>query len=509
MTEIKGLRHWVFWPPFLVLTISVFLSLTSPESFVAWTSATNTWLLAHFDWLFSYSVLFFVVLIAAIFCSPFGAIRIGGRAAKPKLTLWNWFAITLCTTIATGLLFWGAAEPIFHLTAPPESLGLVAGSAEAARFALSTLFLHWTFSPYAIYTVPALAFALAFHNRQQPFSLVSNLFPFFRGEPSARLAGFIDSVCLLALVLGMAASLGSGVMTVLGGIDFFYPLPRTPLMFGLVCALIVGSFLVSAMTGLMKGITFLSSWNARIFVALSAFIFFFGPMGAIVTNGVSALGDYFTGFLGKSLFIGSTSGDPWPQNWSVFYWANWLAWAPVTAMFLGQIAYGYTVRAFIAMNWILPSLFGILWMSIFGGATLQLQLSGTVDIAARMKTGGAESAVYALLEQYPFSSVVIAIFVFTTFLSFVTGADANTEAMGAISTRGVRADNPGASPLLKFAWGLAIGIVSWVMVSFAGLNGIRMLSNLGGFPALLLVLAVSIGLAWIFLSGKFRELDKP
>jgi choline-glycine betaine transporter len=298
-------------------------------------------------------------------------------------------------------------------------------------------------------------------------------------------------------------------MTVLGGIDFFYPLPRSPLMFGLVCALIVGSFLVSALTGLMKGISFLSSWNARIFVALSLFIFAFGPMGAILSSGTEAFGDYVTGFFSKSLFIGSSSGDPWPQSWSVFYWANWLAWAPVTAMFLGEIAYGYSVRAFIAMNWIIPSLFGIAWMSIFGGASLHLQITGQVDIAARMKVGGAESAIYALLEQYPFSSVVIAVFVFTTFLSFVTGADANTEAMGAISTRGVRADNPGASPWLKCAWGLAIGVVSWVMVSFAGLNGIKMLSNLGGFPALILVLAVSVGLSWIFVSGKYTELDRP
>lgn len=503
----KPLRHFVFWPPFLVLVVSMILSFTNKEAFLAASTATNGWILSNFGWLFSLATLFFVIVCAAIMNSKFGDIRIGGKDATPRLKPWDWFAVTLCTTIATGILFWGVAEPMYHFGGPPASLGIAPNSPQAAKFALSTMFLHWSFTPYAIYSVPALTFALAFHNRKLPFSLASVLFPFFKGTPSAKVGSVVDAICLLALVLGMSASLGSGVLTIVGGLNHYFAIPSSPLILGLVCGLIVVSFCVSAVTGLMKGIRFLSDWNARIFIVLAIYVFFSGPTIKILGYGVEALGDYFGNFFQKSLFVGTLSQDTWPQGWSDFYWANWLAWAPVTAMFLGEIAYGYTVRAFLMINWIIPSLFAIVWMSIFSGTALVFQGTQVVDIAGQMKVNGAESAVYSMFQHLPLSGIVIGVFVFTTFLSYVTGADANTEAMGAISTEGVSADSPDAPSVIKLAWGAVIGMVSWVMISFAGIDGIKMLSNLGGLPALFLVLIIAIGITKTLVTGEYKNLD--
>lgn len=489
-----------------MLVVSVVLSLTDKAKFILVSTEINNWILAQFDWLFAGTTLFLVLLTALIFFSKFGSVRIGGPKATPQLKMWDWFSITLCTTIATGLLFWGAAEPIFHLTGPPVSLGLQPGSQEAARFSLATVFLHWSFTPYAIYSVPALMFALAFHNRKMPFSLASIFFPYYRNQASSLLSGWVDAICLLSLVLGMAASLGAGALAVIGGLGHFTGMTSNPLNLGIVITAIVFCFCFSALTGLMKGIRFLCSWNAGIFIFLALFILFLGPSSAIMARSLEALPEYFSTFFTRSLFLTSQTQDPWPNSWSIFYWANWLAWAPITALFLGKIAYGQTVRAFLVVNWILPSLFAIVWMSIFSGSALEFQMAGIVDIGAGMKTQGTESAIYMVLQQMPWAAALIGVLVFTTFLSYVTGADANTEAMAAISTKGVYADDPGTGVWIKIVWAVILGSVSWVMVSYSGIEGIKMLSNLGGFPALFLILASGLGLLFIFITGRYKQL---
>lgn len=504
-SKVSGVRWSVFLPPFLALFMSVILSFTHREIFLARVTAINTWILQHFDWLYAGGTLFLVILMVVIFFSDLAKLKIGGANAVPLFTPWAWCTVTLCTTIATGLLFWASAEPIFHLTAPPLLDGLQANSPEAQRFALSTLFLHWSFTPYAIYSVPALAFALAFHNHRLPFSFVSLLFPFFRRAPPVRLGTFIDVVCLLSLVLGMAASLGGGALTIVGGLNHYFYLPTTPWSLALVCGLIVVTFCVSAVTGLTQGIKFLSDWNARIFFFIAGFIFIFGPTGHILSSSAEALVEYGATFFKRSLYLGGPKNDPWPRDWSIFYWANWLAWAPITALFLGQIARGYTVRAFLIVNWLIPSIFGIIWMSIFGGSTLHLQISGAADVAGIMKSSGPESAVYTLFESLPLAPWITGLFVGATFLSYVTGADGNTSAMGSMSSTGICDENLEAKPWIKLSWGLVIGVVSWVMVSYAGLDGIRMLSNLGGLPALFLVLVIAVGLVKILVTKEYRS----
>lgn len=147
---LKNIRHAVFWPPFLLLIGASILSFTNKESFISMTTNANNWVIANLGWLFSLGGLLMVGGCVFAYLSPLGNVRIGGEHAKPMLKFSNWFAITLTTTIAT-LTFWSIAEPIYHLSTPPESLGLEPNSSGAALFSLSTLYLHWTFTPYAIY----------------------------------------------------------------------------------------------------------------------------------------------------------------------------------------------------------------------------------------------------------------------------------------------------------------------------------------------------------------------
>lgn len=478
---------------------AVTFSFINLDGFLLITKAINNWILQHFSWLFSLGSLYLLLLAIATYFSPLAKVRIGGEGAQPLLTKPRWFMITLCTTLAVGMILWSTAEPIYHLNSPPASLNLVAGSPEAVLFSMSAMFLHWSFTPYAIYAVPSLVFALAFHNKKLPFSISSSLAPFFgKAITGNKASQFIDTLAMYSLVTGMAASLGTGAITLVGGVGEFSSIISSPFSLGVAVILVVGTFIASAASGLHKGIARLSRINSILLLFIGLFLFVFGPTLYILHIGVEGLGEYLQNFFKLSLFTGASSGDTWPQSWSVFYWAVWFSWAPVSALFLGHIARGYTVREFLQINLIYPSLFAIFWISIFSGSAIHIDVVEGGIMHRILTEQGIEKLLYYVFENLPFNSLMIMILLFVAFISFVTAADSNTDAIGNLCTKNVTSDTTDtsntASLSMKVLWGVIIGIVAWVMISFAGIEGVKMLSNLGGLPALLIILATSLTL---------------
>lgn len=481
-------------------------SIVDAPAFLKQTQNINAFILDHFGWLFSAGTSLMLVTCIVLYIHPMGKKKIGGPHAQPMLSKWRWFSIILCTTIATGILFWGTAEPLYHLSNPPSFMGADPFSEQAADNAMGFMFLHWTFTPYAIYVLPALMFALAFYNRQKSFSLHSTLFPFQKTSQEKSWFGtLIDGICLYALVAGMAASLGAGILTLTGGIRNLTGIEVDGLP-AAITLIVVLSFTISAVTGLMKGIRFLSDINTRIFVLLALVLFILGPSQDILTRSASGLLNYFQHLPEMSLVSILHPKDIWPKEWTTFNWANWMAWAPITALFLGRIGYGYTVRKFLLFNWLLPSFFGMIWMSIFSGTAISLEMNGLRSLSESLVQNGAESIIYELFEYIPFSSILVVIFLITAFLSYVTAADSNTEAMGGISSTGISPEAPAPPVFVKLIWGITIGIVAFVMINMAGIDGIKMLSNLGGLPALFLLVTINIGIIYLLITKRYRDL---
>lgn len=476
-------------------------SLADKDAFLQIVTTANSWILNHFDTAFNYTSFFMVVLCLVIYFSPIGKIKIGGPHAQPLLNRYRWFSIILCTTIAVGILFWGSAEPIYHISAPPSSLHLNT-NADKAAFSMPTVFMHWSFTPYAIYTIPALLFALGYYNKKQAFSLSSMLFPISQNTDHKWWGISLNNICLFALVAGMAASLGAGIMSLSGGIASISGIDKTHILTAIIAIVIVASFTLSAATGLLKGIRILSSINVAIFIALCILVALLGPTRALFTYMLAGLREYIINFIPHSLSIGEFSDKEWTHSWTTFYWANWMAWAPVTALFLGRISYGYTVRQFITFNWLIPSLFGIFWMSIFSGTSLYYQLQGGLDLVALLHTLGPESIIYKVLSAFPVSKVLVLLFLISMFISYVTAADSNTEAMSGISTEGLSPDSPNPPSYIKYLWGIVVGAVAWVMITFSGIDGVKMLSNLGGLPALFLLILCCVSMLWLVAKGK-------
>ncbi|WP_116125269.1 BCCT family transporter [Lewinella sp. IMCC34183] len=488
---LPHIRYSVLLPPLLPLLICALLALYDPVGLIAYAQAASDWILERFDWLFAWSCSGFLLLLAVVYISPLGRSVIGGAGATRLLSPWRWFAITACTTIATGILFWGIAEPIYHVSAPPP-----AGEGEPAVFALSTLFLHWTLTPYAIYTVGGLLFALGFYSHGQPFSLSTLLRPVLGDRVHTHGGAAVDAVCLFALVAGMSAALGAGSLALSGGLAGYFggDAGATPLRLAVIIGCIVVAFCVSAATGLQRGIRVLSNYNIIGFMLLAAFVFVTGPLAETLALAGAAAADFVVTFVPRNL--GTDPGIPadWSHAWTGFYWANWYAWAPITALFLGRLARGYTVRRFIEVNLLFTSLFGAGWMIAFGGTSLVLDGQTNGALSAALAAGGPEAVAYALLEQLPGLAVTALVFLVLVFLSYVTAADSNVSAMSALCMRDTGPDSAEAPVGVKLVWGLTIGVTAWVLVSFAGLDGIRLISTLGGFPAMLLFLLGAVGL---------------
>lgn len=489
-----------------ILIAAVMASLIDMAAFLAFATRVNQWILNTFSHVFSIAVFGFVLSCIWVFISPLGKVKIGGPNATPLLSRWNWFAITLCTTIAIGILFWGTAEPMYHVY-DSGARNLTAESPEAVRFSLVSLFMHWAFSPYAIYTVPALCFALVYHNMGKPYSMSGPINVLVGRNMPAKLSALLDATILLSLILGMAANLGACMLLLSGGITKMTGLNSSSALLASIAFAIVIAVLISSLTGLNKGIRVLSDINAKLFFAFVAFVFIFGPTLYILREGAGAVLGYVAEFVPRSLVIGASGDREWANAWTIFYWANWLAWAPVTAMFLGRIARGYTVREFIMINLIAPALFSIVWMSVFGGFALSVNAKTDRALKAAHDAGGPEAVLLAL----PMSTLLVPILIALSFLSFVTAADSNTEAIAMICEKPNHETEanpkPKTRPILKIIWVSLLVSTAWTMVAYSGIDGVRMLSNLGGLPALFVVIALNITL--IKLSLKPKLLDQP
>jgi len=471
------IRKTVLFPPLLPLLASALWGLMDAEGLLTAVRSISDWVMLYFDWLFNGSMLACLLIVVVAYVSPLGKVTIGGAGATPLLSRLRWFAITVCTTIATGILFWGTAEPIYHVSGPPE-----AGLAQPDIFAMSIMYLHWTFTPYGMYTLGGLLFALAFYNRRQPFAISSLLEPLLGEGVHKKVGAGIDAVCLFALVAGMAGSLGAGTLSLSGGLAS----ERSPLVLGLIIAAIVGAFSLSAATGLQRGIRLLSSINVVGFLLLAVFVFFAGPTVEALKLSLAAAGEYATTFVPRNLGLDPGIDAAWGRAWTSFYWAGWYAWAPVTALFLGRLGRGYTVRAFIRVNLLYTSLFGAFWMVCFAAIGLVTDESGL--LSAALAEGGPEAVIYVLLDTFPLAEYTPWLFLVLVFLSYVTAADSNISAMSALCVEGITPEQQEAPLYVKLLWGAIVGSTAWVMVAFAGIDGIRLINTLGGFPAMLLFL---------------------
>ena len=493
MTKKATIRWGVFLIPWVLVIATIVLNLVNGEAFNALIMKLTSFILDGFDWLFALISFLCVVLIVAAYFSPFGNVRIGGSKAKPMMNQTNYIWIVLCTIMAAGILLWACAEPMYHYYNPPGHIK--AQSSEAITFLMKDIFLEWTFTPMCIYGMPAILFAFLYYNAKKKYSIGSMLFPAFSTRVSEKASPVVDCICLFALVCGMAASMGSAIFLVADGTSSLTDgkIASTPTIWIIIAVIIVAAFVTSAISGVMNGIRILSTINSRIYMLLGAFVFLFGPTTYILKLTAEGLGAYLSTFCQSSLFISAADGDKWATWWPVFYWCNWMAWMPVTSLFLGKISRGYSVKEAIRVIVVFPSMFSVIWLGLFSASSVYYELAGK-GINEAMTAGSTASATYAVLKQLPIPVVSIAVFLSIVFVSFITASDSNTNAMAGLCTDSISENEEESPAWLKLVWGITIGVLCVIFLkAFKSTDALKYLSNLGGFPIvfLLIILAVS------------------
>ncbi|WP_197409294.1 MULTISPECIES: BCCT family transporter [Microbulbifer] len=490
----KQVKPITFWPALVGILLVLAITIVDERHFIAITSAINAAIIEHLSALFLYSALGLLVLCVCVLFSPFARTRIGGVDATPIYSPFRWFAVSLTTVIAMGILFWAVAEPVVHFNEPPSFSGLQPGSEGARTFALAATFVHWTLAPYAIYTIAGLTFALGFYNFGHDFSVGTLLRPLLGNHLRARVAESIDGLVLFAVVVGMSAVLSAGLLLIGDGLDFLFAIPGSPTVYASTAMFIVAVALLSAGSGLRRGIQILARINTVLFLVLMFYLFAAGPTAFLLEQGARSLADFLGNFFSRQLLLAEPPESHWSGWWTTAFYASWFAWAPLSCLFLGKIARGYTVRQFILVNLFLPSVFGVLWFTVFGGAALFFDGQSGGDMYAVYRESGLAAMAYRLFEFLPGSTLLGVVFIFGCFISFITATDSNTDAIGGLCMQSVTAEHMGSPFGVKLLWGTVIGIVGWCSATFLGADGIKMLSNLAGLPGVLIILGAGMSL---------------
>lgn len=476
--------------------------MANPNGFDHVLSWLNNLCTQNLGWFYLTVALFLVIVSFIVLFSRLGSLRIGGENARPMLSTGNWFNIVLCTTIAAGLIFWGSSEPLYHLMEPPDFLGIEPGSHSAAVFSMSSMFLHWTLTPYAIYSVPALIFAIAVYNQHKPFSFSScmvNVIPAM-GKPGS--SALIDAICVFATVMGMVASLGQGILSVAGGLTEITDMKSSTGMWVIIGVSLVIVFTLSACSGVLKGIKWISNVNVIFLLVMLGVMFLLGPTAYIIQIALESLGVYIDNFFTRSLMMGAGTDSIWSYYWTISTYANWAAWAPITGMFLGKISYGHSVRKFVLINLITCAVSSGLWVAIFGGTSVHMQTTGTADLYSTMLDRGTESAVYEVLKNLPLGALLIPLLVVTVYLCFVTAADSTTNALGDLCCTGTQEGTENSPKSVKIVWGVLIGVMAVILICSNGVSGVKMVSVIGGLPAMILLLLSGVSLLKVTIKYK-------
>jgi choline/carnitine/betaine transport len=449
------------------------------------------WTVHNMGWLFVVLASAFVAFVIWLAAGRFGNIPLGADDEEPEFNTVSWVAMMFSAGMGIGLMFYGVTEPLAHYMSPPPGTG-EPGNPQAVQTAMATTLFHWTLHPWAIYAVVGIAIAYGTFRRGRSQLISSAFLPLIGEKRATGTPGrIIDMLAIFATLFGSAASLGLGALQIGSGLEIVGGLGEIGNgVLVMVIAVLTVAFIASAVSGVAKGIQWLSNINMVLALALAVFVFVAGPTVFILDLVPTAIGSYVKDLAMMSARTDASGGNgmaEWLSSWTVFYWAWWLSWTPFVGMFIARISRGRTIRQFVTGVLLVPSLVSVVWFAIFGGAGIKAQMNG-IDVAG---AATSEGQLFSLLESMPLATVTGVVVMVLVAIFFVSGADAASIVMGTLSQRGTLSP----SRWNVVFWGVATGGVAAVMLLVGGDSALTGLQNITIVAALPFAL-VMVGLGW-------------
>ncbi|HKS02204.1 MAG TPA: BCCT family transporter [Arthrobacter sp.] len=509
-----GIDKVVFGVAGLLTLAFVIWGFAGKDNLAATSQVVLDWVMQNTGWLFVALSSLFVVYVLWLAVSRFGNIPLGKDSEKPEYSMVSWVSMMFAAGMGIGLMFYGVAEPLYHYISPPP--GTVDGQTPAAvQTAMATSIFHWTLHPWAMYAVVGVAMAYGTYRlgRKQLISTVfTSIFGIKRVE--GPIGKVINMLAIFATLFGTAASLGLGALQIGSGMasnGWIGGQLATPVLVVIV-AVLTACFVASAVSGISRGIQWLSNINMVLAAVLAVIVFVAGPTLFILNLIPAAVGDYardLAEMASRTEAVGDDALRTWMSGWTIFYWAWWVSWTPFVGLFIARISRGRTIRQFVTGVLLVPSIVSVIWFGIFGGAAINIQSTAdatpdTGDGLAKIVDGtpsiSFDGALFDLLHHLSLPSVIagavsiLAMVLVAIF--FVTGADAASIVMGSLSSNGAEEPRRG----VVIFWGTLTGAVAAVMLLAGGdkpaeaLSGLQRITIVSALPFVIVMFLMCFAL---------------
>ncbi|OLT44069.1 choline transporter [Serinicoccus sp. CNJ-927] len=502
-----GLAPRVFYPAAAIVVVFVLAAVVFPASMNSALQAANEYIVNTVGWYYVLLSFLFVVFSIWLAISRYGDIKLGKDDDAPDFSYGSWFAMLFSAGMGIGLMFWGVAEPLNHFAGPPPGTAEGSSQADVAITAMSRTFLHWGLHAWAIYIIVGLGVAYAVHRRKLPVSIRFALRPLLGDRADGWIGDVIDVVAIVGTLFGVATSLGFGVAQVSAGLEFVGVVEDSSAL--LQVLLIAGITVVataSVVSGVDKGIKWLSNINLSLAGLLLIFVLVAGPTLFLLNDMVQSIGYYLQNFFSMSFstFAYQEEGPEWLGSWTTYYWGWWISWSPFVGIFIARISRGRTVREFITGVLLVPTLLTMAWFVIMGGTALHRQVFGDGSLVGEDGSVSTNEALFQMLDGLPGGPFLAGLAIVMIVIFFVTSSDSGSFVVDMIANGG----NPNPPVWSRVMWALLEGAIAAVLIvagAIAGVEGgglasLQTMAIITAAPFTLVMIGICISLVKAFVA---------
>ena len=484
---------------FVVLLVAMIL--IAPEQTQTLLNAAKSGIFANFSWFYVLAFSVFLGFLVILSVSSLGNIKLGNDEEEPEFGFLSWLAMLFAAGMGVGLMFFGVAEPLTHYLSD-----ITTGSAEHKQqeALLHTLF-HWGIHAWAVYGTIALALAYFGFRYKLPLALRSCFYPLLKERINGKLGDLIDIMALLATLFGVITTLGFGASQLGAGLHQLGWISENSFSLQIVVIAVVMSLATfSAISGVGKGVKILSELNLTLAFCLLIFVLVAGPTLYLLSAFSDNIGTYLSNLVQLSFktYVYEQEHTGWFSGWTILYWAWWCSWAPFVGLFIARISKGRTIREFIFGVLVIPSMFGILWFTVFGNTAIWLNDGEAAGTLGQM-ISSPETLLFKFLDYLPLSSVTGLVSLVVISLFFITSADSGIYVLNNIASRDKSLVAPRWQAVM---WGVLMSVVAIVLMQSGGLANLQAMTLLVALPFAMLMLLMCFSL-WKGLSADKKYFD--
>lgn len=440
-----------------------------------------------FGWFYVISTSIFIGFCLFLGFGPYRHMKLGASDEEPEYTYYTWIGMLFAAGMGVGLVFWGVAEPLSHYHSPPP--GIEPYSQEAAETGLLYSVFHWGLHPWAVYAIVALGLAFAKFRKNLPGLVSSSFYPLLGERIHGPIGKSIDVIAIVGTTVGIATSFGLSTLQMSNGIETLTGIDNGHLLQLSIILIITIIFITSVVTGINRGMRYLSIINLSIACFLLITVILVGPTLFIMEHFSLTIGSYINSFVSLSFNTTPYTNNEWIGNWTFFYWAWVICWSPFVGTFIARISRGRSLQEFILGVLFVPTLVTIVWFVAFGGTALFHEISGITSISEYV-SNEPESGLLLLFNELPYGAVLSVITILLISIFFITSANSATYVLGVFSSKGSL--SPHYSVLI--IWGLLISSIAAALLISGGLEGLQAIAITTALPFTLLMIMMILAI---------------